>query len=345
MDAARGRLASKTPTAGRGRRARAVQIAGLLALSAIAAELLAAYDDSTGHPGRLLFAVAFFACLYGAPALLIREAARRNGWGWPSIIMLAFALGIIQPAVIDQALFSVDYRGIEGWDQSLRGTFIAPLGFSATNALNFVLGHVIYSFCAPIAIAEAWRPRAAHTPWLGPRGTAVAAAAYALTAGLILADPESHSASAAQLVASLVVAGLCAGAAVVLGRRRSRPPRSGRVPGLPVTVAVSFVLLSASSMVPETWTGAAITTIVFAAGAALLGHFSRNPGWSVRHTAAVAIAALLSRGVFAFFYYPLIGDVSAIPKYAHNVVMLAVVGVAGWIALRNRPPAEDLVKP
>jgi hypothetical protein len=338
------------PVAKRERRARAAQIAGLLVLSAIGAELLAAYNDSTGRLGPLLFAVVFFAALYGAPALLIRELARRNGWGWPSIIMLAFALGIIQPAVIDQALFSTDYRDIESWNRSLRGTLIEPLGFSATNALNFVPGHVIYSFCAPIAVAEAWRPHAAHTPWLGRIGTAVAAVAYVLAATLILTDPESHSASAAQLATSLVVAALCVGAAVGLGRRRRGRPRTRYAPRLSVMVATSFMVMLAATAVPETWTGATITTAVLAAGAALLWHASRRPDWGVREAAAVATGALLSRGALAFFYYPVIGEISAERKYTHNAVMLAIVGAAGWLALRkqrsnpaDRPsdPAED----
>ncbi|MEV1288325.1 hypothetical protein [Micromonospora sp. NPDC049679] len=324
------------PVAKCDRRARAAQVAALLMLSAVGAELLAAYDDSTGRPGRLLFAVVFFAALYGAPALLIREVARRNGWGWPSIIMLAFALGIIQPGVIDQALFSTDYRDIETWNQSLRGTFIDPLGFSATNALNFVLGHVIYSFCAPIAVAEAWRPKTAHTPWVGLPGAAAAASGYVLAAAVILTDPESHSASAAQVTASVVAAGLCVGAAVILGRRRPRRPRTRRAPRLLVTVAASFLLLAAATAVPENWTGVAITTSVLAAGAALLGHVSRGHGWSVRHAAAVATGALVSRGILAFLYYPLIGETSPARKYTHNAVMLTVVGVAGWLALRER---------
>jgi hypothetical protein len=333
------------PVARRERRARVIQVAGLLVLSAIGAELLAAYDDSTGRPERLLFAVVFFAALYGAPALLIREVARRNGWSWPSIIMLAFALGIIQPGVIDQALFSMDYRDIESWERSLRATFIEPLGFSATNALNFVPGHVIYSFCAPIAVAEAWRPQTAHTPWLGWRGTAVAALAYALAAGMILNDPASHSASAGQLAAALVAAGLCVGAAIILGRRRKGRSPARRAPRLPVTVAGSFVLLVAATAVPENWAGVTITTVVFIAGAALLGRVSRSPGWSVRHAAAVAAGALLSRGVFAFFYYPLIGETSAARKYTHNVVMLALVGVAGWLALRKRSSGQHQADP
>jgi hypothetical protein len=329
------------PAARRERRARAGQVAGLLALSAISAELLQAYDDSTGRFEVLLFVVLFFAALYGAPALLIRELARRMGWGWPSIIMLAFALGILQPGVIDQSLFSSDYRDIESWAASLRGTYLEPLGLSAVNALNFVVGHVIYSFCAPIAVAEAWRPATARTPWVGRGGVVVAAVLYLLAAVLVLQDPESHSASAMQLAGSLAAAGLCVGAAVWLGRRADGERHARRAPRLPVTLAGSFVLLSAASLVPETWTGVAITTTVFAAGAVLLVHASRGAGWSVRHAAAVATGALLSRAVFAFFYYPVVGETTAVRKYAHNVTMLAIVVAVGWLALRSRGRAVD----
>ncbi len=336
-----GRRSRRPPVAWRERRARAGQIAGLLVLSAIGAELLAAYDDSTGRPGELLFAGLFFAALYGAPALLTRELARRKGWGWPSIIMLGFALGILQPGVIDQSLFSSDYRGIETWDQSLRATFIEPLGFSATNAVNFVLGHAIYSFCAPIAVAEAWRPATARTPWLSLRGTAVAAVLYLLAAAVVLQDPESQSASAVQLAGSLAAAGLFIGAAIGLGRRAHGERHARRAPRLWVTVAGSFVLLVAATRVPETWTGVAITTTVFAAGTALLVHASRSADWSVRHPAAVAVGALLSRGALAFFYYPVIGETSPLRKYAHNATMLAIVVVLGWLALRGGGPAAD----
>lgn len=317
-------------------RARAGQIGGLLVLSAIGAELLAAYSDSTGRPAELLFAVVFFAALYGAPALLIREVARRNGWGWTSIIMIAGALGLIQAALIDQSLFSLDYQDIDGWSRSLKGTFVEPLGFSATNALNFIPGHVIFSFCAPIAVAEAWRPQTAHAPWLGWRGTAVAALAYLVAAVVILTDPGSHSASTAQLVASIAVAGLCVGAALLVGRRRPHHrPTTRSAPPLWATVTGSMLVMTAATLGPETWTGAASTMTAFAAGGIALVRVSQNPGWGVRHAAAVATGALLTRGTLAFLYYPLMGDTPASRKYTHNVVMLAIVAVAGWFAMRT----------
>jgi hypothetical protein len=104
---------------------------------------------------------------------------------------------------------------------------------------------------------------------------------------------------------------------------------------------VAGLLLVVAGLAPETWAGVAMTVTVLAAGAALLVHASRSVDWSVRHTAAVAIGALLSRGTLAFFYYPVVGETSAVPKYAHNVTMLAVVVALGWLALRSRGRAAD----
>ena len=45
---------------------------------------------------------------------------------------------------------------------------------------------------------------------------------------------------------------------------------------------------------------------------------------------------MVARGLWAFAYFPLLGDVSAGPKYAHNVIMVLVVLLAGWVALSRR---------
>ena len=126
-------------------------------MSAIGAELLAAYNDTTGRPAALLGNAVFFAVLYGCPALLIRELARRTGRGWPAILLLSAAAGLLQAGVIDQSLFAESYDDVRGGRRTVRATSVGP--FSAYMLQNFVLGHVIFSFCAPIALAEAVRPR------------------------------------------------------------------------------------------------------------------------------------------------------------------------------------------
>ena len=99
-------------------------------------------------------------CLTGGPtgplACLIAQGQRDKADA------LADRLGFDSLWVRDHLVFHP--HGMEGTDR----TFIEPFGFSATNALNFIPGHVILSFCAPIAVAEAWRPELVarrEQPW------------------------------------------------------------------------------------------------------------------------------------------------------------------------------------
>ena len=103
-------------------------VLSLLVLAPICAEYLSAYDDSTGHPATLLGNLVIFIPLYGCSALLIREVARRARLGWIGILLLAAAFGFIEAGLIDQSLFSPDYRGLEGWEATYAATLIAPAG-------------------------------------------------------------------------------------------------------------------------------------------------------------------------------------------------------------------------
>lgn len=334
------REGSSKPGQGKRRdRAGSAQVLCLAALCAVGSELLAAYGADTGNVPAVLFSLVFFMGLYGAPALLAREVARRAGWGWPSLLLLFLALGIAQACLIDQSLFAEDYKGYEGWAESRRSTFIPALSISAFNAYNFILGHVIYSFGAPVAIAEAWRPQRAAKSWLGPFGLSVATVAYLGTALLIVLDPESRNASAPQLITSIVLVLACIAAAAWAGRRSERRPRAGAdsaAPSVGRVFGVTFALVVVGTFAEENWSGFALGIATTALVAAFAWWGAGRPGWGLRHAAAVGVAYLVSRGLFAFTYFPLAGEIEAIPKYAHNVVMLAVVLVAAWLAVRKR---------
>ncbi|MFD7072743.1 hypothetical protein ACFV9G_00920 [Nocardioides sp. NPDC059952] len=332
-------------------RSRVLQVVGLLVLCGIGAELLAAYGDSTGNIGGIAFALVFFGALYGAPALVARELVRRLGWGWPSLLLIFAALGVAEAGLIDQSLFSADYGGYEGWEENREPTLIPSLGFSGYSAYSFIIGHVIFSFAAPVALAEAWVPARARKPWLGPIGTALAAVAYVIAALFILADPESRSGSPAQLLATAGVIVVLLLVAFVLGRRAqtaSHRDGAGEVP-LWALFVTALVFALVPDLTPATWLGVAIaatTTVVFCVLVLLA---ARTRVWTVRHAATIGAAYLVVRGLLAFTYFPLIGDVAAGPKYAHNVAMLLVVALAGWLALRGRaataPPAERTALP
>lgn len=344
MDMSRIDSPESTPDPARAGR-RWARILGLVVLCAIGAELLAAYGEDTGDPAGIAVSVVFFGALYGAPALLARDAVRRCGWGWPSLLLVFAALGVTQACLIDQSMFSTDYLGYQGWEESREATLVPALGISAYNAYNFVLGHVIYSFGAPIALAEAWPPDRSHQPWLGRVGTAIALVAYLGAAALVLVDPESRTGSLPQLIGAAVIVVSLVLAAVLVGRRTTPSDApDGQVPVL-LVLAVALAAGLVSNVGGETWTGFAIGVSVLLVVGTILWLGARRTSWSLRHCAAAGLGFLLARGLLAFTYYPLLGEVAAGPKYAHNVVMLLAVLVAGIAALRKTSSARPSATP
>ena len=316
-------------------------VLSLLVLSPICAEYLAAYDDSTGHPATLVGNLLIFIPLYGCSALLIREVARRAALGWTGILLLAAAFGFIEAGLIDQSLFSPDYRGLEGWEATYAATLIGPLGMSAVNLLSFVGGHVMLSICGPIALVEAWRPGRATEPWLRLPGLAITALAYAVGSAFVLfwhLQTEEWHASVGQLVGTgLVVVALVV--AAVLAGRRVRPGRESSGPGLGITALVALVLGGAYNMMPQTWPGFAGSVVLLVIAGVLVARASRTRRWSPTHIAIVGATPLFLTAALAFTYDPMIGEVTAQAKYAHNAVMVAIVLLALLIAVVRRQPA------
>ena len=249
----------------------------------------------------------------------------------------------------------------------MRATYVEPLGLSAYMAQNFILGHVIFSFAAPIALAEALRP---GEPWLRRRGIVVAAVAWLAVAALLIADTSEPRATAAELAVTLAVVAALVAAALRTGRRRAtRSPRSSvglhglspdnstlaRTPPLATAPAsspaaptrraaprvrtalgASFLLTAAYSMAPETWAGTAFALAV----AALALVLARAPCVDTRARRRDRLRRPPGPRPLAFTYYPVVGETSAAQKYAHNVVMLAVIAAAGaycGAAARRRP--------
>src|SRR5699024_8363850 len=133
-------------------------------------------------------------------------------------------------------------------------------------------------------------------------------------------------------------------AAVLVGRRapvmaRRRAADGGGVP-LWAVVVVAVIAAMIPDLLPVTWAGTALACAVTAGLGAALALASRRRGLGMRHVAAVGLGLLLARGLLAFTYFPLIGEVTAVAKYSHNTVMLAAVLLAGGLALRPRAVEE-----
>ncbi|MEV4459067.1 hypothetical protein [Microbispora sp. NPDC049633] len=320
---------------------RLAMAAGLLALAPLCAEYVTGYDDSTGDPLALAAGLLIFGPLYGAPALLIRETARRLGLGWPAILALAAAFGVLQAGVVDQSLFSGGYRDIPYWEEMVRPTYVAPLGLAAHTTLSFVAGHAVWSFGVPIALTEGLHPRLSRTPWLRAPGLVTAAVLYLAAAALVLRDhlrTEDDHASAAQIGGSLAAVALLV--LFALSRRaRHRSARHDAVregaPPRPVIVAAGGLVAGlVFDLLPSTWAGVAAGLAVIALCGAVAARLARSPGWTVRHTAALAAGALTARAAVGFFAAPL-GEVAPVAKYAHNVAFLTGAVLLGVLASRD----------
>ncbi|WP_432861497.1 hypothetical protein [Microbispora rosea] len=319
---------------------RLAMAAGLLVLAPTCAEYVTGYDDSTGDPLALAAGLLIFGPLYGAPALLIRETARRLGMSWPGILALAAAFGVLQAGVVDQSMFSEGYRDIPYWEEMVRPTHVAPLGLAAHTTLSFVAGHAVWSFGVPIALTEGLNPRLSRTPWLRTPGLVTAAALYLAAAALVLRDhlrTEDEHAAAAQIGGSLAAVALLVLFAL---SRRSRDPvvRNGVAPR-PIAVAAGGLVAGlVFDFLPSTWAGVAAGLAVIALCGAAAVRLARSPEWTIRHAAALAAGALTARAAVGFFAVPL-GEVPTVAKYAHNVAFVAGAVLLGVLAARRRGAA------
>jgi hypothetical protein len=318
----------------------------LVLLTPICAEYITGYDSNTGSPLDLARALLIHAPLYGAPALLIRELARRHDIGWPGILSLATALGIVQAGIIDQSMFSQSYRDIDYWGAMVAPTWVAPLGLSVNAAAGFVLGHTVWSFGVPIAMTEAVGGPARHHPWLRLPGLIVTVVLYLAAAWLVLREhltTESDHASAGQLAGS-------AATAVVLvvvafnWRRFDRNLSQRRAPHPMLLAGLGIAGGAAVNFSPPTWLGVALIVAPLAVVAVAAAWWSGMRGWTPRHVVALAGGLLLVRAAVAFLAVPL-GDVSVVAKYGHNVFFgLMALLVWWWAARRSRsavtPPAS-----
>jgi hypothetical protein len=151
-------------------------VAGLLLLAPLIGEYLLG-----SLPTSMLGLMPLMMAMYGAGAILIREAVRATGRGWASIVLLATAYGLFEEGFVTQSLFNPNYLHLRLLDFG----FVHALGTSLPWAI-FVIGiHVVWSITVPIALVESAFPSQREHPWLGPVGRTLYALAFATGCALI----------------------------------------------------------------------------------------------------------------------------------------------------------------
>ncbi|WP_231186351.1 hypothetical protein [Haladaptatus sp. DYF46] len=276
----------------RARFRRFVPVFGLLVLAPWVGEYLLG-----NIPLSILIALPFLVPLYGGGALLIREISRRTGRGWPTIVLLALAYGVIEAGLVDQSLFNQNFSNVP----SAGVTPIPSLGISAYNAMAFIVGHAIWSISLPIAIVEMLSPKRRKTPWLGNVGLALTGLLYLFGCWIIFQDlqvTEGFLASPTQMLGAGIVALALIVTAFVFEKRPK--DADGWVPKPWVLGVGTLVWINAFFLRPESWAGVLFGAVLLLAGALVLLRLSRRREWNIHHEFAL-VAGTLPTYIFAGF--------------------------------------------
>lgn len=327
-------------------------------LPAVALLLLAPWAAECSWGGftadEFLLVVLVLAPMYGGAALLIRETARHLGAGWPAIVLLAAAFGLVQAGLVDQSLFNpgfLDDTEFADTQAAAEATRVPGLGFSARQAVDYVGNHVLLSICAPIALVESYLGAGRRLrPWLGRPGLAVVGLLYLAGSALIFSDDGGRKgflASPVQLAFATAFALALIGAALLpRWRHRPRPPlvtadpAAGRAPRPVLVGLLGLVGYLGLGLVPG-WPGIAVAVGVAAVAGGLVVRWSGRAGWGQRHVLAAASASLVAAAGFAYAvptYAPATPAAALAGDVAISVITLTLVGGAWW-RLRRPSPA------
>lgn len=297
-------------------------------------------------PLTMIGILLFLAPFYGGGAILIREITRRTGRGWPTILTLALAYGILEEAFTTQTLFNPDYLGLHL--HLLDHAFIPALGISVWWTVFVLTLHTVWSISVPIAIVEALVPSRAQTPWLKWPGLTFVSVLFLLMACMmtmnsIKTDAHHFIATHAQFAVSAACCIAVATAALLLPRRRG-VRTSGNPPSPWMTGALALLACSIFLIVPPAWgwgavaVYAALDLFVIAAAAA----WSRLQGWTGLHTLSFAGGAALSYAWHAFIQQPVTGKADAAMRIGNAILAAATILV---LYVASRRTAAVIAKP
>ncbi|GAA4251951.1 hypothetical protein GCM10022255_046580 [Dactylosporangium darangshiense] len=269
-----------------------------------------------------LYALLILAPMYGGGAILVRELSRRAGRGWPAMLTLALAYGVLEEGLVTQSLFNPNYAGLH----LLQHWFVPALGISVPWTLTVLAIHTVWSIGVPIALMENLAPAEARTaPWLRTPGLVVAAVLYVLGSLLTVVGTLSNDHFVAPWP-RLAGAAVIAVALIVLAFRW--PRRAGQLPGrVPAPALVLVLTLVAGGLLrlPDavpTWVNVGLMVAAFAATTVAVLHWSRRAEWGAGHRLALAAGATLTYAWRSFFMTPFAGDGPVITPVSHVVFAL-----------------------
>jgi len=317
----------------------------LFFLSPITAELLTGSAPPAEFFNPLMLLV--LTALYGSGAILIRELALRWRKGWPSILILGAAYGIVEEGLMVKSFFD-PYWG----DLGPLGVYGRWAEVNWVWSLGLTLFHAVWSIGIPILLVTRMFPERATEAWVGRRMMRFLAALMAVDVAFGFLALTPYRPPAIQYM----LAGLGVIALYLLARRmpaeigaarrdesQGDRPRTKRrfVGGLVAAIAFFAVLW----VIPNTGVRPGVTMVLLALLAAVvvicLRYGSAPSRWA--HLRQLALAS----GALAFFVIlaPLqqLDPAHAVERRGMALVGLAMASLLVWLIWRTRNAERGLI--
>jgi len=279
-----------------------------------------------------------YLLLYGSGAALIREGVRRLHLGWPSIVVLALAYGVVEEGLILQTLFNPRFPGL-----ATIAAYGRALGVSWFWLIGVLAMHAVWSITLPILLTERLFPSLADRPWLSRLGLGLDGIIYGLT-GLVMSHFFTGFTRFSAPPITLLLTALGAVMLVCLAlfaAPRLVAPRSKSVPAPfwvgAIVLLAGVLFFGAQQFFPRVPTIPALLPILlygllYGGVIILIWRWSATPGWSSQHQLALAAGALLTYMLYGF---RLSARGSLVDLIFHSVVCAATTGLLIWTFSRN----------
>ncbi len=287
------------------------------------------------------------ALMYGAGALFVREVTRRSGRGWPTIILLGLAYGVIEEGLATQSLFNPHYLGLHLLDYG----FIPALGIGGPWTVYVVVLHVAWSIAVPIGFVEALFSDRRTTPWLQKTGFTISGIVYLLGVALVnfgSKQKEKFNASGTQLAMTALVAALLVVAAFVFFRpRENKPARPEPVRWRPLSLGVlAFVMGSVFHLITQLggnylapWVAVVIALAIPLGMVAAVSRASKSAAWTDAYTDALMLGGLAAYAWLGFFLTVRLHGADSLPG---QFFPFAIIAVLVWRLLRRAKKSPGL---
>ncbi len=156
----------------------------LFFLSPMLAELLTGSAPPAEFFNPVLFLV--LCALYGSGAVLVRELVVRWNKGWPSILVLGMAYGIVEEGLMVKSFFDPSWP-----DLGVMSVVGRWGGVNVLWSVALTMFHAVWSISIPILIVEALYPERAGLAWVRNRtlGWLTALLAADVAFGFLLLTP------------------------------------------------------------------------------------------------------------------------------------------------------------